>query len=1043
MDEQCNWHPNQKGNIDNEQQRESSIAGKTYVCPGLRKKIEEEEARKKELGLRCLYRAPVCGAWGGNDYRDMSEYNDKAAKEYVTPILRAMIEEERAPQEKDCGSSDLYRAQVSGAWGGNDDRDLSEHNDKAKAYVPPSHRTKMEEERAPQEKERGSNDLYRAQGSDAWGGNEYDRDPFEQKDKAAKKYAPENSIVLSGLSCEVNHQMIKIVVSRFFMGESRTNLRDGTALIDCLHKHSALMLRIAIGKNLLLCCDLLQSPDLRVRLKSAPRWCSNDLGLILRQLPNSISVEWVTKVLEYAHARISEDIMVSQDSASGESKRAVVHYKTSQDSLTANQKLEAIASDIMMGAVGIECPKICIELVRVEETFMRKDPAELLRSFKATPCIQKLFDRMNICQQQDKQFPQYGFLQGGTGTGKTIGLAVYSVLQGKSIIVVVPKVVQVNMLYDFLNTITFPLIRNGKTQPVRIGFSAGREVKYSFDDDYDVVIVTYGHFFRKILRLMKQHGSQTVTLQDYLIVLDEVHESNGHIQAVLSLSTRITNQKVIISATMDRTLLQTIIGPACYSDSIQEIIVDKSMHEVKIEYKSIEYARSSWDLVNIVCEITKAELSKCTEFEKILVFVPGFKYIDKIRSTLASQNIVSKHDSGAAYSDRWSDEILEVVENRRVIIATSVLESSVTIKGLKVVIDTVLKNELVDDISLEEVRLSRAEAEQRAGRVGRHAPGRVIRLISEREFRQLRDYPHAPFDLGCPFEIFLSMAEVFSFEMHECWRDERIRSNTPATCTIGEILQLNYQQCTSCIYELKSLKLLNKDSVTSFGSRVLSLGMSLKFACVIQKVFDESVRFSATDGSGNSISDSDKMFVLVLAVAFDNFESFVFDLPLEIRVSRFEERLKYVNTDQYGGNHFIGYSSIETLVKIVIEAIYGPGNIEQNVIKTENLRNWCATRRVNSRYLHSVLKQLSIMAPDLFKKKTSTLKNLPGMIANSSHCTGLKDLFANPRKSAKTQAEIHSMISRNVCHFGEFFLKRFFRGQNEKNDCPTYIQILD
>ena len=102
------------------------------------------------------------------------------------------------------------------------------------------------------------------------------------------------------------------------------------------------------------------------------------------------------------------------------------------------------------------------------------------------------------------------------------------------------------------------------------------------------------------------------------------------------------------------------------------------------------------------------------------------------------ERIVYAYEISEAHGELWEDEILEAVCNARVIVGTNVLESSVTIENLKVVIDTLLKNEVAGDV-LREVTVSKAEADQRAGRVGRTSPGMIHRLIPDtKEFRVVR-----------------------------------------------------------------------------------------------------------------------------------------------------------------------------------------------------------------------------------------------------------------------------------------------------------------
>ena len=85
------------------------------------------------------------------------------------------------------------------------------------------------------------------------------------------------------------------------------------------------------------------------------------------------------------------------------------------------------------------------------------------------------------------------------------------------------------------------------------------------------------------------------------------------------------------------------------------------------------------------------------------------------------------------------------VDRRKVILSTNVAETSLTIDGVTTVIDTGLARIVRYDAERgidrwELARISRAAADQRAGRAGRTGPGRCIRLWSERDQRGLADF---------------------------------------------------------------------------------------------------------------------------------------------------------------------------------------------------------------------------------------------------------------------------------------------------------------
>src|SRR5690606_31306881 len=98
---------------------------------------------------------------------------------------------------------------------------------------------------------------------------------------------------------------------------------------------------------------------------------------------------------------------------------------------------------------------------------------------------------------------------------------------------------------------------------------------------------------------------------------------------------------------------------------------------------------------------------------------------------------------GSLESDA-QDRALRKGQRRRVVLATNIAETSLTLEGVTAVVDGGLEKRVRHDPRsglerLETVRISRYSAEQRAGRAGRTAQGRVVRLWSEAEHSQLSE----------------------------------------------------------------------------------------------------------------------------------------------------------------------------------------------------------------------------------------------------------------------------------------------------------------
>lgn len=126
----------------------------------------------------------------------------------------------------------------------------------------------------------------------------------------------------------------------------------------------------------------------------------------------------------------------------------------------------------------------------------------------------------------------------------------------------------------------------------------------------------------------------------------------------------------------------------------------------------------------------------------ILVFVPGEAEINGVTRRLAGQNVLPLF---GRQSRAEQERALTPAATRRIVVTTSVAESSLTVPGVRVVVDSGLAREPRTDQSrglgaLVTCRVSRSSADQRAGRAGREAPGRVYRCWSATDHSHLDDH---------------------------------------------------------------------------------------------------------------------------------------------------------------------------------------------------------------------------------------------------------------------------------------------------------------
>ena len=146
----------------------------------------------------------------------------------------------------------------------------------------------------------------------------------------------------------------------------------------------------------------------------------------------------------------------------------------------------------------------------------------------------------------------------------------------------------------------------------------------------------------------------------------------------------------------------------------------------------------------------------------LLVFLPGTGEIGAVAGRLRDLDVVPLHGRLSAAAQ---DDALRQRDGRRVVLSTSVAESSLTVPGVRTVVDAGLARVPRTDLarglgSLVTVPVSRASAEQRAGRAGREAPGRVYRCWSSADHERLAAHAQP--------EVATADLTAFALEL-ACW----------------------------------------------------------------------------------------------------------------------------------------------------------------------------------------------------------------------------------------------------------------------------------
>ncbi|MFO0748633.1 MAG: ATP-dependent helicase HrpB [Myxococcota bacterium] len=276
----------------------------------------------------------------------------------------------------------------------------------------------------------------------------------------------------------------------------------------------------------------------------------------------------------------------------------------------------------------------------------------------------------------------------------------------------------------------------------RVGETVGFQVRYENEtsERTRIRVITEGIL---TARMQRDPGLGGVSV----VVLDEFHERSIHADLALALVKEVQDalrddlMLVVMSATLDA-------GPiAAYLGGAPIVRAEGRQYPIDVRYLEravegpIEGAVAS-GVLDLVDRHTLGD---------VLAFLPGVRTIDGARQRLAGplaergRDVVPLHGSLDA---RDQDKALEPGARPRVVLATNIAETSLTIPGVTAVVDAGLAKVMRYDLGvgsgrLETERISLASAEQRAGRAGRLGPGMALRLWTRFEHERLQAFDDA------------------------------------------------------------------------------------------------------------------------------------------------------------------------------------------------------------------------------------------------------------------------------------------------------------
>ena len=443
---------------------------------------------------------------------------------------------------------------------------------------------------------------------------------------------------------------------------------------------------------------------------------------------------------------------------------------------------------------------------------------EEIQKFPITPYLEQ------ICDTLKKSPSHFLVLTAETAAGKStvLPLALLEHFSGK-IIMTEPRRIAVLGVANRVGELT--------EKPKEVGYKIHLESRITCETRLEVVTEAI---------LVRQLQSDPA-LEDYnVVVLDEFHERSVNTDLALAFLKEAMQLRddlfvVIMSATIDTKKLKRWLSLPKPPEEVPVISIPGRQFAVNVVYEPEK---------SIVSAVRQG-IRYAGDSGNILVFLPGISDIRKAQEALLETNEFSDNSENELcilHSSISLEEQKLIISpaspdgKRRVILSSAIAETSLTVPGVNVVIDSGLSRVNRMDINTGMEKLttekeSEFSAEQRKGRAGRLCEGTCIRLWEKHDVR-VKDFPPEILRADLvPLVLECSERGIYSVEGID-WLD------SPSVAAWTESVRL-----------LQQLGMIKKDGrITEKGKAALTLGIHPRLAGIALMAFDKSAGKLSREG---------------------------------------------------------------------------------------------------------------------------------------------------------------------------------------------------